>query len=78
MGWGGFWSGTSRGHLCLGSEWRNEADRIEFAAVDLSYVNCAIEGPIDLILGYIMLSQAHGLFDVHRRRWAISKRLGFQ
>jgi hypothetical protein len=78
MGWGGFWSATSRGHLCLGSRVAKRRRPYRVAAVDLSHVNCANEGPIDLILGYITLSQAHGLFDLHRRRWAISKRLGFQ
>ena len=70
--------GHIAGHPCLGSRVAKRSGPYRVAAVDLSYVNCAIEGPIDLILGYITLSQAHGWFDAHRRRWAISKRLGFQ
>ncbi|MBI5961543.1 MAG: aspartyl protease family protein, partial [Chloroflexi bacterium] len=46
------------------------------AGVDLSRVNSTIEVPMDLILGYSTLSQAHWLFDFPRKKWAISKRLG--
>lgn len=46
------------------------------AGVDLSFVNSAIEMPMDLILGYSTLSKANWLFDFPHKQWAISKRLG--
>lgn len=44
------------------------------AGVDLSHVNSTIELPMDLILGYTMLSQANWWFDFPRKKWAISSR----
>ena len=43
------------------------------AGVDLSFVNATIELPMDLILGYTTLRQAHWLFDFPRKRWAITR-----
>lgn len=46
------------------------------AAVDLAPVNATIEIPMDVIVGYNILSKAHWWMDFARRRWAISKMLG--
>jgi len=46
--------------------------RQKVAAVDLSHVNATIERPMDLILGYNVLSTAHWWFDFPRRQWAIT------
>ncbi|GCE09435.1 retropepsin-like aspartic protease [Dictyobacter aurantiacus] len=47
----------------------------KIAGVDLSPVNATIEVPMDLILGYTTLCQAHWLFDFPGKRWAISQRI---
>jgi hypothetical protein len=41
-------------------------------AVDLSRVNCTLEYPMDLILGYPTLRQADWLFDFPAKRWALT------
>ncbi|HEX3051495.1 MAG TPA: retropepsin-like aspartic protease [Aggregatilineaceae bacterium] len=47
------------------------------AGVDLSHVNASIEIPMDLILGYNLLSQARWVFDFPRRKWSLgSERKG--
>jgi hypothetical protein len=43
--------------------------------VDLSHVDAHAELPMDLILGYTTLRQAHWVFDFPRKRWAISQRV---
>ncbi len=42
------------------------------AAVDLSAVNATLDLPMDLILGYNLISRANWIFDFPRRRWAIA------
>ena len=46
---------------------------VRVAGVELSPVNATIQTPMDLILGYNILSRAHWLFDFPRRQWAITK-----
>ena len=48
---------------------------VRVAGVDLSQVNATVELPMDLILGYNVLSKASWLMDFPTRRWAISKEL---
>lgn len=42
------------------------------AGVDLSFVNSTIEIPMDLILGYNLLSKANWIFDFPLKKWAIT------
>jgi hypothetical protein len=46
------------------------------AAVDLSHVNATLELPMDLIVGYNIISKANWLFDFLRKKWGITKMLG--
>jgi gag-polyprotein putative aspartyl protease len=46
------------------------------ASVDLGRINASLEIPMNLIVGYNIMSRAHWLFDFPRRAWAISKLLG--
>ena len=41
------------------------------AGVDLSHVNASIEMPMDMILGYNILSQVNWLFDFPQKKWGI-------
>jgi len=45
---------------------------LKVAGVDLAHVNATLEMPMDLILGYNVLSQAHWLFDFPGKKWAIT------
>lgn len=49
---------------------------LRVAAVDLGPVNASIEIPMDMILGYNVLSRANWLFDFPARTWAITRWLG--
>lgn len=49
--------------------------QVRVAGVDLSQVNAHIEIPMDMILGYNILSRACWLFDFPRRQWAITEQL---
>ncbi|HEX5440935.1 MAG TPA: hypothetical protein VFW76_08630, partial [Ktedonobacterales bacterium] len=46
---------------------------LKVAGVDLGGVNATLEIPMDLIVGYNLMSLAHWLLDFPRRAWAISK-----
>ncbi len=48
---------------------------ITVAAVDLGQINATLSRPMDLILGYNLLNQAHWLFDFPRQRWAVTRML---
>ena len=45
------------------------------AGVDLSKVNATLEVPMDLIIGYNVMSKVNWVFDFPRQLWAISKRI---
>jgi hypothetical protein len=45
------------------------------AGVDLSHLTSEIDVPMDLILGYNILSKANWLFDFPNRQWVIVKKL---
>ena len=45
---------------------------LRVAGVDLAGVNATIEIPMDMILGYNLLSRANWWFDFPRQRWAIA------
>ncbi|HEY1387543.1 MAG TPA: retropepsin-like aspartic protease [Ktedonobacterales bacterium] len=49
---------------------------LKVAGVDLGGVNATLEIPMDLIVGYNLISLAHWLLDFPRRTWAISNALG--
>ncbi|HEX9987462.1 MAG TPA: hypothetical protein VGE45_03165 [Chloroflexia bacterium] len=48
---------------------------LKVAGVDLSQVNATIDIPMDLILGYNILSKANWFFDFPGKKWAITKLL---
>jgi hypothetical protein len=47
-------------------------------AIDLEHVNSKIEIPMDFILGFSTLKQAHWIFDFPKKQWAISKMINLK
>jgi hypothetical protein len=44
---------------------------------DLSHINSHVQIPMDFILGYSTLVQAHWIFDFPRKKWGITKMVTF-